>query len=269
MCQLLGMSFNRAISPIGPFSKLVSNSVLHPDGWGVGYYSDESKRATIFKESIPAHESQLVRFLIRYKGFYAKNFVAHIRNATRGTVTLDNTHPFNRYYDGREYLFTHNGSLSRSKRLSRLYFKPIGDTDSERAFCYLLTQLRRYEIKRVLRDHDNGYGAMDFQKIHEILQDINDKAVGSFNCIFSDGEYLFCYKDLQEARNLFWMKCQKYLSIKRDRKNLINKKSAYRREPDTQGYIVATEPSINGSWQSFTGGQLMVFRNGHLEASLT
>jgi predicted glutamine amidotransferase len=269
MCQLLGLSFNKAIMPIGPFSKLVSNSDLHPDGWGVGYYSDESKRATIFKESIPAHESELARFLIGYNGFNAKTFVAHIRKATKGLVTLDNTHPFNRYHDGREYLFAHNGSLLKQKRLSRLYFKPIGQTDSERAFCYLLTQLRRCEITRVLRDNENGYGAMDFQRIHDIMHDINARAAGSFNCLFSDGKYLFSYRDLSKARNLFWMKYHDRSSHNSTAKNLINKKSAQRRVVVTQGYIIATEPVLKGNWHSFTGGQLMVFRNGHIEASLT
>jgi glutamine amidotransferase len=268
MCQLLGVSFNQPVPPIGPFSQLVRNSVMHPDGWGVAYYIDGSTRATIFKEFIPAYQSQLAQFLFKYSGFSSRTFIAHIRKATKGLVTLDNTHPFNRYHAGREYVFAHNGSLSKPKRLTRLYFKPIGDTDSERAFCYLLTQLRRCEIKRVWRDDGNWYGDVDFQVILKILHEINARAAGSFNCLFSDGEYLFAYRDLQEARNLFWMQYHEYPQSNSTRKNLITKKSAIGLADTLQGFIIATQPVMKGDWQPFTGGQLMVFKHGELIADL-
>jgi len=268
MCQLLGLSFNKEISPVAPFSKLVSNSLFHPDGWGVAYYIYQSKRPAIFKESIPAHESQLARFLIGYAGFIAKTFIGHIRKATTGSVTYDNTHPFNRYHAGCEYVFAHNGSLSKPKRLSRLYFQPIGNTDSERAFCYLLTQLRRSEITRIRRGVEKGYLHTDFVIIREILLEINARAVGSFCCIFSDGEYLFCYRDLKEARNLVSMRYQEYLPNKSVRPKQMNKNSTHGPGTATQGYVVATEPVTEGDWQSLTGGQLMVFKNGELVANI-
>jgi glutamine amidotransferase len=268
MCQLLGLSFNKEIQPLVPFVALLENSILHPHGWGIAFYPNKSNQSVLFKEAHPGYNSQLAHFLLTYRYFRSQTFVAHIRKATNGSMSHDNTHPFCRCSQGSEFVFAHNGTLSKPKRLKQLYFQPIGDTDSERAFCYLLTQLRRHEIKRVRRSDVNGYSDADFHVIHKILQDINVIAAGSFNCLFSDGEYLFCYQDLEEARNLFYLKCQKKPFVKRDRKILINKKSAYRQEP-VQGYIVATEPSIEGSWVSFTGGQLMVFRHGQLVASLT
>lgn len=268
MCQLLGMSFDQEVQPAVPFSVLVRNSVLHPDGWGIAYYIYGSKRATIFKEPIPAHESQLARFLTKYNGFSSRTFVAHIRKTTKGKVTLDNTHPFNRYYDGREYVFAHNGTLTKSKRLNHLYFKPIGTTDSERAFGYLLTLLRTYEKQRIRLVENEDYQDNDFVMIREILREINVKAVGSFCCIFSDGKYLFAYRDIQEARNLFSMKCPKFTSCKPTRKKQISKKSVQWPVTAPQGYIVATEPLIAGDWQPFTGGQLIVFKDGEIVANI-
>lgn len=268
MCILLATSFNQEVQPVVPFLALVCNSVFHPDGWGVAYYIYRSKRATIFKEPLPAHESQLARFLTKYNGFSSKTFVAHIRKTTKGTVAMDNTHPFNRYYAGREYVFAHNGTLTKSKRLNHLYFKPIGTTDSERAFGYLLTLLRTYEKQRIRLVENEDYQDNDFVMIREILREINIKAVGSFCCIFSDGKYLFCYRDLAEARNLFSMKCTKSNSCKPTSKNLINKNSTQWPVTAPQGYIVATEPLIAGDWQPLTGGQLMVFKDGEMVANI-
>ena len=203
MCQLLGLSFNKEIQPANYLSALISNSHLHPDGWGVAYYPDGSSSATVFKEPVPGYKSQLAPFLYKYPFFKTNLAIAHIRKATRGSITFDNTHPFARCYVGRDFVFAHNGTLPKKQKLTRLSFLPKGQTDSERAFCYLLSQLKTRLIRPIGEDSSEGYSSIDFQVIHEILADINVKADGAFNCVFSDGRYLFCYRDMAKARKLF------------------------------------------------------------------
>lgn len=268
MCQLLGLSFNQEISPVSPFKTLVRNSSLHPDGWGVAYYIYGGRRAKLFKESSAAHDSQLASFLTKYDQFKSKTVVAHIRKASTGIVSDDNTHPFNRYINGRDFVFAHNGTLINPGRLKPLHFLPIGNTDSEAAFCYLLSCMRTSESLRFCKAEHNAYRDSDFLKIHEILREINVKAAGSFCCIFSDGNYLYCYRDLQEARNLFSMRYPKFSSNMPITKNLINKNSPIKPVTSCKGYVVATEPLISGDWQPFVGGQLMVFKNGEMVANL-
>ena len=146
MCQLLGLSFNQEINPGIPFRVLMSRSLAHPDGWGLAAYPDESGSAVVFKEPIPGYDSQLAQFLCSYRELKSKIFIGHIRRATRGDIKLDNTHPFARCYAGREFTFCHNGTLSKRHSLKQVSYQPVGDTDSERVFCFLLSQLRRYKI---------------------------------------------------------------------------------------------------------------------------
>ncbi|NCB43396.1 MAG: class II glutamine amidotransferase [Clostridia bacterium] len=268
MCQLLGLSFNHEIQPTLPLKAFFQNSVFHPNGWGLAFYPASDKQSVLFKEAHPAYDSQLADFVLNYQHLQTRLLIAHIRKATKGTMAQENTHPFSRCYQGREFVFAHNGTLRRAKQLSRLIYQPVGQTDSERAFCYFLTQLSRREIRRTRHSGLNGYLDMDFVEIREIMHEINEKAAGSFNCLISDGEYLFCYMDLAEARNLFYLQHEQQPPKKRGRKNQISKIEHEGRQPEA-GYVVATEPCTEGDWQAFTGGQLIVFRDGEMVANLT
>jgi glutamine amidotransferase len=70
--------------------------------------------------------------------------LAHIRHATQGAVALSNTQPFVRELWGRAHVFAHNGHLREGIMLDdakRHRFMPIGETDSEAAFCILMERL--------------------------------------------------------------------------------------------------------------------------------
>jgi predicted glutamine amidotransferase len=67
--------------------------------------------------------------------------VAHVRNRTVGTPALENTHPFKRVLWGRDWVFAHSGTLPKVKGKPLREFTPVGDTDSEHAFCWLLAEL--------------------------------------------------------------------------------------------------------------------------------
>ena len=62
-----------------------------------------------------------------------------------GARVYRNTQPFIRELGGRMHLFAHNGWLPPYLRQGRLRnpsrpFNPVGDTDSEEAFCDLLAK---------------------------------------------------------------------------------------------------------------------------------
>lgn len=147
MCQLLGLSFNQHITPGFYFSALISRSRWNPDGWGLACYPNESKSAVVFKEPIPGYKSRLTRFLCGYQELRSKIFVGHIRLASRGGLSNDNTHPFTRSYNSREFSFCHNGTLYGGDQLTQLTFQPLGETDSELAFCYLVSILKPYLLR--------------------------------------------------------------------------------------------------------------------------
>ena len=54
---------------------------------------------------------------------------------------MENTHPFTRELWGRYWTYAHNGQLSNYESLSTGYRRPVGETDSELVFCWLLNQI--------------------------------------------------------------------------------------------------------------------------------
>jgi predicted glutamine amidotransferase len=114
---------------------------VHRDGWGVAFYEDADVR--LLKEAAPAAGSPLVRFVQDHPP-ESRLVIGHVRKATQGDHRFANCQPFARELGGRMHVFGHNGDLDRDElaavaRPAR--FRPIGTTDSERAFCALLDRL--------------------------------------------------------------------------------------------------------------------------------
>ena len=70
--------------------------------------------------------------------------MSHIRRASQGALTHANTQPFARELDGRMHTFAHNGDLRGLAGLvgaGPQRFNPVGETNSELAFCILLERM--------------------------------------------------------------------------------------------------------------------------------
>ena len=112
-------------------------------------------------------------------------------------------------------------------------FVPAGETDSEYAFCYIMNYLEKEE---------NLYVIEDFEFIHELFCSLNK--FGLFNCIMSNGKYLFCYYDKEGFNGLH------YLNLKGN--------------SNAQGYVISTHPLLSEEWISFGKAQTIVFKDGDL-----
>ena len=179
MCELLGLSSNVPATVNFSLPKLAEHGAVagtYADGWGIGYYEELDVR--LFKESTAAADSDWVRFIANHD-LRSLLVIAHTRRATRGTRSYPNAQPFMRELAGRIHLFAHNGDLpgifgSNAFRPER--FNPIGETDSERAFCVLLDRMaliwKDREAAPTLRDkildrvvvsrRTQGFGASEF-----------------------------------------------------------------------------------------------------------
>ena len=81
--------------------------------------------------------------MVRRYPIKSGNVIAHIRKATQGHVALENCHPFVRELWGRYWVFAHNGDLKDFHPRLHGAFRPVGGTDSERAFCWLMQELAK------------------------------------------------------------------------------------------------------------------------------
>lgn len=250
MCELLAMSFNQPVNPKFSFTGFRYRGDKNPDGWGLAYYPDDS--AQVIKEPIKARSSLLSEFFKDYYEMLSKIFVGHVRFSSVGSKSRKNTHPFYRELFGKEHVFAHNGTLKDYKDLKTGDFKPIGSTDSEHVFCYLLNCIKEENISKW---HEN-----ELQWIAKKLHKIN--IYGKFNCIFSEGNYLFCYFDDNSHNGLHFLHRKPpygkiTLSDEDWKINLEEEKNL-----SQTGFIIATSKLTDEHWETFNPGELIVIKDG-------
>ena len=185
MCQLLGMNCNVPTDICFSFTGFQARggaTDVHSDGWGIAFFEGRGHR--LFLDPQPSCTSPVAE-LVRQYPIRSKNVIAHIRKATQGSVGLENTHPFVRELWGRYWIFAHNGNLLDFQPALDGSFVPVGLTDSERAFCWLLQQLRQ-RFGATAPD-DAGL----FAEIHRLTVEIAH--YGEFNYLLSNGDWLFAH----------------------------------------------------------------------------
>lgn len=115
--------------------------------------------------------------------------MAHIRHATMGERAYRNTQPFGRKLAGRMHLFAHNGwlpGLPEAPGFRSPRFTPMGETDSEQAFCGLLRRLR--EIWR-----PGEVPALEARMVVLTAFAAELRAFGPANFLYADGDALFAH----------------------------------------------------------------------------
>ncbi len=256
MCELLGMSANVPTDIRFSFAGLAprgGHAGPHCDGWGIAFYEGRAVRA--FLDTEPCARSDMARFVGAHP-IKSRTVIAHIRQANRGKVALANTHPFSRELWGRMWTFAHNGQLRGVRALPLEFYLPVGATDSERAFCWMLDQLRA------------RHGSLPSPK--EIDREIAGLCqrlarLGVFNILMSDGRtlYAFCSKKLSclTRRAPFG----KATLIDDDRKvNFVEETG-----PNDCVTVVATGPlTSDEEWTAIQPGTLLALRDGVVAASL-
>jgi glutamine amidotransferase len=258
MCELLGMECNVPTDIVFSFTGFAlrgGKTGPHADGWGLSLY--QGRFAHSFLEPKPACTSPMAEF-IRANPIKTLLAVAHVRKKTRGRASLENTHPFKRALWGRHWVFAHNGTLPRVRRRKLTTELPIGDTDSEHAFCWMIEQLRAAfpggyprQVGRLWRAVANLGGELG--------------AEGKFNFLLADGRHLYarcgtklCYIVRQSPFGRATL---------RDAEMQIDF-SAVTTARDRVA-VVATEPLTRDEvWHEGTPGTLWVFDQGALRATL-
>jgi glutamine amidotransferase len=144
MCELFALNANVPVAATFSFRGLAARGGLtgdHVDGFGMAFHDGVGCR--VFVDEAPASRSPLAAFLGLHP-MRAPTVLAHVRKATQGGVSLANCHPFRREWAGRSWLFAHNGDLKSFDPALGEHFRPVGQTDSERAFWGLLQGLQQH-----------------------------------------------------------------------------------------------------------------------------
>jgi glutamine amidotransferase len=155
---------------------LIRQSEDHDSGWGVAAY-----------ERADGSDPTLVRFpeaAFSDEGFVdatdlrGRIFNVHVRRATMGGLALRNTHPFSLG----PHSFCHNGTILRYPRLLEEpgVERPVGDTDSEAFFNFLMT----------IYDSSDPIGSLR----RAVRITVERSPFSGLNFLFADGDRLFAYR---------------------------------------------------------------------------
>jgi transglutaminase-like putative cysteine protease/predicted glutamine amidotransferase len=169
-----------------------------PYAWGLAWYPGDELAASVVKDPTSFSESAMSRVLHDWDRFHSTVFVGHLRGVAP-RVSQRDAQPFVRSYAGRQWLFAHSGDLHGNLALELSLggepaFEPVGRTDSEHAFCWLLALLHQHGARRLA---DLGW-----EQLHTALQRVN--ALGNGHFVVSDGQDLAVYHDARRSEALFW-----------------------------------------------------------------
>ncbi|WP_027008792.1 class II glutamine amidotransferase [Conchiformibius kuhniae] len=252
MCQLLGMNCNTPTDIVFSFEGFSKRGGLtdhHTDGFGIGFF--EGRGLRLFLDNRPSADSPVAELVRRYR-IKSENVIAHIRKATQGQVLLENTHPFRRELWGRYWLFAHNGHLRDFVPPRGEYYRTVGGTDSERAFCYLLEQLRRRFAEQPPRD-------VLFAAVRELVGEI--RAHGLFNMMLSNGEMLFAHT----STLLFYIVRQAPFGEAHLLDDDVTIDFAEVTTPNDRVAVIATLPlTENETWTQLAQNELVLFEQGQI-----
>ncbi len=251
MCVLLALNFNKPVTPSFSFRGFRHSGKSNTSGWGISFFPDKS--AQIIKEPVQIDKSPLANFLQDYNGLKSKTFIAHLRNASKGSVAHCNTHPFLKKLSGSEFICAHNGTIDCSE-LDIGRFRTIGETDSEHLFAFILQSIKKQRMK--LWSHSS------FEYLHSLLQEINN--YGRLNIIFAHNGYLFCYHDKNVYPGLCFLRRKAPFESVRLLDEDLTVNLSEQKDPSQVGYIVSTNPLTNEIWHDFEPEELLVFRFGRI-----
>jgi len=266
MCELFALSSSqpKALTySLHEFSQNGSSLRSNRDGWGIALAKDRG--AILVKEPKPATDSIWAKFIAE-NSIKTNTAIAHVRYATRGAHTMENTHPFRRALGRSVHVFAHNGTIKNIEnvvRVDELAFTPLGDTDSELAFCELLTRLKPLYNEDPLPPSDAR-----FDVFRSVCEDF--RQLGSSNFLYYDGDVLFAHghRRVYEEHGEYTAPKPPGLNIKHSR---ICAAQSELRCPglgvelgDRETVLLASVPLDAEGWEPLHEGAVLAIRGGEV-----
>ena len=247
MCQLLGMNANTPTDVVFSFTGFSTRAEEHKDGFGIAFFEGPGVRLLVDAQS--ARTSPVAEMVRRFP-IKSRHIVAHIRKATQGGIALENTHPFVRELWGRYWVFAHNGDLKDFRPRLHGNFHPVGSTDSEHAFCWIMQELAKSHA-----------GVPSIDELTLTLRELAPQlaAHGTFNFMLSNGQALWAHA----STNLWYVERRHPFVTAQLSDEDLEIDFARHTTPNDRVAVVVTAPlTTNETWTQFTPGELHVFVDG-------
>jgi predicted glutamine amidotransferase len=207
-----------------------------------------------FVDHQPACSSPVAELISRYP-IKSRNVISHIRKATQGRVALENCHPFVRELWGRYWVFAHNGDLKDFAPRLHGSFRPVGTTDSERAFCWIMQEMAK--------SHAGVPSVKELSiTLRELAAQIASTAPSTF--LLSNGQALWAHA----STNLYYVERKHpFAHATLSDEDVSVNFAEHTRSTDKVAVVVTAPLTTNESWTAFAPGELKVFEDGALAAA--
>ena len=262
MSELLGLSFDSVTAPAvslkSPVADQTSASGEHKrSGWGFGWYPGSELAGQILKNPTAGADDPAARALNDWNRFGSTIFLGHFLGAARHRTQSD-SQPFLRNFSGRAWIIVHSGNLNEGFRDKlplgeKPGFEPVGRTDTEHLFCWLLNRMHAAGTRSM-----GDYG---WERLTADLHHINE--CGSLNLLLSDGQSLAVYQDKEEVQPIYWLRQLPYLGYTHFANNVLTLELEAHQSNRTF-LMFATSRLSNEAWVRMAGGQLLIARRGQI-----
>ncbi|MDJ0630127.1 MAG: class II glutamine amidotransferase [Rhodobacter sp.] len=253
MCRLFAMSANEptrvecslvhAQNALMLQSQEDQEGLPNGHGWGVADYRDGLP--LIEKQTWAAFHGE--HFKKTAARVYAHTVVAHVRRATVGGTSIENTHPF---HHGK-WIFAHNGTVPHfldvrdqmMPQIDPLFQNDIkGTTDSEHVFYFLLS-LRMRHPDRDLRE----LVAVGLNRIRQWCEAVDPRARIGLNIVLTDGEEL---AGSRFGRSLWHLRREQVYTCEICGRTHVHHEVG----TDYRAVEIASEPISGDPWEEFPDG---------------
>lgn len=231
MCELYAINSRVPVRANESLRVFFQDSVWHPHGWGLAWRSGE--QVVLNKEERRAIDSAQLRGLLE-QSICATNVVAHIRNATMGTLAYNNCHPFVRKdLSGCSWVIAHNGTILDNRLTDGYEAYAAGQTDSEQVVIYLVDELDDL-IGRKGEALSFGERFVILARAVEALSQSN-----KLNLVIDDGTYTYVHTNTVEP-------------------------TLYVRVTDETARF-CTRPQDDEGWEPLPQSRLIAYRDGRMQ----
>ena len=255
--DIIAFNFDRLASPsISITLPKYQESQSLSRGWGLGWYPDDKQSAMVTKDTSSYDTQILMGAIIEWANFRSTSFFCKILSAKEGYSHAE-TQPFSRSFAGRDWMFTHNGYLDK-RELEKLhadksrFLEPLGQTDSELAFCNLLANVAES-------------GARNLSDIlPEVLHAwfLRFDVLGSSDMYFTDGSSMVFFQGSQSPKQLRYSRIQPPKNQDLYTSDVAKIKFNDPRDSYRTAFVMSSAPFSNGNWTLMQPRQMLIVRQG-------
>ena len=265
MSELVALCFDADASPSIRFAAPQPTDASPPQdrpvalyGWGVGWYPSSERGAAVLKDPTSSGDVAVNDVLRDWNRFRSTVFLCHLRGHQRQRNQED-AQPFVRSYGGRQWIFAHDGDLAPdwAKRLplpDDPAFEPLGRTDSEHAFCLLLSRFRAA--------HHRSIADVAPDELRAWMAALNQG--GQLNALLTDGEHIAVYRDAGGKGDLYWTRrIPPHASTELSSHGVQIRLDAPQ-DPNRTCLVFSSVPLSDDAWRATSPGELLILRRGSI-----